>query len=344
MSCPVPGVIKHGRTRITIRRVWPTTGGRLRFEGSDDRGRVRAGSTTLGATPKVRLLAHGEDRKLPDLSTAMVGGELIVHRAGKRAVVRQDDRYVKVVRPGDAAALADAAEAGRRRAVQAGMLAPEVIEASSGQLVTSTVPGVALHSAARTATARQWWTWWAQWADRWPHLASAGNQGLERFTAADEVAVLNAAIDRALDWGALPDPTGRGREHVAEVSRAVRQVTAPQLAVVHRDLHDKQLLAGPDGIGVLDFDTACVAEPALDLANLAVHARWRATQGVWTHEQAKVACSAVAQARRTLAVPEDRCVAYAHGTSLRLAALYAFRPRWSAVAISWWEQQMRELS
>lgn len=344
MNCPVPSVIEAGRSRITIGRAWPTTRGRMRFEGTDNAGRVRAGTMTLGSIPRVKLLAYGQDRKLPDLPVAMVDGELMVHRVGKRAVVRQGEQYVKVVRPGDAAALAESAEAGRRRAVQAGMLAPEVLEAASGRLSTSTVPGAALHSAALTATARQWRTWWGQWADHWPHLVSADHRGLGIFTADDEVMVISAAVDRALAWGALPDPTGRGRQRTAEVCRAVGQVTAPQQGVVHRDLHDKQLLAGPDGIGVLDFDTVCVAEPALDLANLAVHARWRAAQGLWSREQSALVYSKVYRVARDLKVSEDRLVAYAAGTSLRLAALYAFRPRWSTVAILWWEQHMRELS
>lgn len=344
MTCPVPGVVESRGTRVAVRRAWPTTRGGLRFEGADDAGRVRAGTITLGAVPKVRLLGHGEDPKLPDLPAAMAGGELVVHRYGKRAVVRKSEEYVKVVRAGDASALAESAEAGRRRALQAGLLAPEVLEAASGRLSTSPVPGAAFHSAARTATAQQWETWWGQWADRWPHFVVADDSGLASFSAADEVAVINAAVGRALAWSALPDRTGRGRRWTAEVCRALGRVRTPQLGVVHRDLHDKQLLAGPHGIGVLDFDTVCLAEPALDLANLLVHAQWRAIQGVWSREQAIVACSAISRVRRALAVPEDRCVAYAHGTSLRLAALYAFRPRWGAVAISWWEQQMRELS
>ncbi len=344
MTYLMPEIIEADQSRITVERAWPTPSTLMRFEGTDETGRVRAGTMTLGTDSQVNLLEHGKDRKLPDLSAAMLDGELIVHRASKRAVVRRDDYYVKVVRPGDAAALAESAEAGRRRALKAEMSAPEVLRTGSGWLSTSTVPGVAMHSTAKTATAQQWQTWWEQWATAWPHFVLADQHGLDRFTAAHETNVLNAAVDRALAWGALPDPDGRGRQRTAEVCRALSESTSPQYGVTHRDLHDKQLLVGPHGIGMLDFDTSCVAEPALDLANLAVHARWRAIQGVWSADQASIACQTVRRVARNLNVPEERCAAYAASTSLRLAALYAFRPRWSNVAISWWQHQMKELT
>lgn len=344
MTGPVPGVIEAGGSLVTVKRAWPAAGQRLRFEGRDEAGRVRAGTMTLGLVPKVDLLDHGQDRKLPDLPAAMRGGELVLHRAGKRAVVRKGARYIKVVRRGDAAALAESAEAGRRRAVQAGMLAPKVLEVAAGWLSTSTVPGGELHSAARTATAQQWRNWWDQWADQWPHFVLGDHRGLTLFTAQNEATVVQAAVDRALAWDALADPSGRGRQRTAEVCQALVEVTAPRLGVAHRDLHDKQLFGGPKTIGVLDFDTACVAEPALDMANLAVHAQWRATQGVWTVEQAEVACAAVRQVAEELGVHEERFAAYAASTSLRLAALYAFRPRWRVSAIAWWDQEMRKLS
>ncbi len=343
MTCPLPAVIQSGQTGITIGRAWPTTGAEMRFEGTDDAGRIRAGTITLGATSKVKLLDHGQDRKLPDLPMAMADGELIVHRTGKRAVVCRSEQYVKVVRPGDAAQFAQSAEVGRARAVKAGMSAPKVLRSGSGWLCTSIVPGVALHSAAKTATAQQWQSWWGQWARQWPRFVLTDQQGLDQFTAADESNVLRAAVDRALAWGALPDPTGRGRQLTAEVCSSLSQFASPQSGVAHRDLHDKQLLAGPDGIGVLDFDTVCVAEPALDLANLAVHSRWRATQGVWSSEQAAIACETVRRVARNLDVPQERYATYAASTSLRLAALYAFRPRWANAAVSWWQHQMKEL-
>lgn len=344
MTCPVPEAVESGEDRVTIARAWPTTRGRLRFEGTDGQGLVRAGTTTVGPSPQVSILPHGVDRKLPDLHPVMPDGELVVHRAGKRAVVRHADRYLKVVRPGGAAALAEAAEHGRRRASLAGMLAPEVVEVADGWLSTTTVGGVALHAAAQTATPAQWRMWWGAWAGQWPALVTTDQHGLTEFTAVDEVAVLRAGVDRALAWGALPDPTGRGRERTDEVCRTLLDVTGPPVGVAHRDLHDKQLLAGPCGIGVLDFDTACVAEPALDLANLAVHARWRTAQGLWSRGQADVVVWAARRVGRALEVPEERWAAYAAGTALRLAALYAFRPRWSPVALAWWDAQMRGLS
>lgn len=345
MGCPIPQTVSSGGTEVHIRRAWPTTRGSFSFEGvDDDDGRVRAGTAASPPTAEVRLLDYGVDHRLPDLASARQTGDVVVHRAGRRAVVRRADGYLKVVRPGGAAVLAERADQGRSRAHAAGLGAPEVLDVAEGWLLMSTVPGVALHSAAQGAAPQQWHAWWQDWATRWPALVSADPCGLPAFTPADEVAVLDAGVTRALARGALTDPTGQGRARTDEVCRELAKVTEPAVGVAHRDLHDKQLLVGPDGIGVLDFDTASVAEPALDLANLAVHARWRTAQGLWTRDQADVAADAAQQAARSLGVISARWEAYAAGTALRLAALYAFRPQWHALAQSWWRQQMRELS
>ncbi len=107
----------------------------------------------------------------------------------------------------------------------------------------------------------------------------------------------------------------------------------------HRDLHDKQLLAG-DGasIGLLDFDTLTLAEPALDLANLRVHLLLRRDQGRWSPARTGVALAAVDRVLDGSGVDPERTRAYAAATALRLACVHAYRPADRAVALQWWER------
>ena len=84
------------------------------------------------------------------------------------------------------------------------------------------------------------------------------------------------------------------------------------LGLSHRDLHDKQLMysADSDTPGLLDFDTAALAEPAWDVANLAVHLELRRDQRVLDDAAVRVAESAIGDVVRELDVPEDRLWVY----------------------------------
>ncbi|MGO1899076.1 MAG: phosphotransferase family protein, partial [Brevibacterium yomogidense] len=69
---------------VAVGRAWPSADGTQLFEGRDEAGRLRAG--TFAEDGGIRLLPHATDERLPGLRP---GGELLVHRAGRRAVVRE---------------------------------------------------------------------------------------------------------------------------------------------------------------------------------------------------------------------------------------------------------------
>jgi aminoglycoside phosphotransferase (APT) family kinase protein len=96
--------------------------------------------------------------------------------------------------------------------------------------------------------------------------------------------------------------------------------------LVHRDLHDKQLVVAPDGaIGMLDLDLATAGEAALDLANLLVHLRWRTLQGVCSRARSELCREALLDGYAPDPRVRDRLTAYAAATWLRLAGVYALR-------------------
>src|SRR5699024_2132235 len=100
-------------------------------------------------------------------------------------------------------------------------------------------------------------------------------------------------------------------------------------ALIHRDLHDKQILWQPDAPpGLLDVDTATLGDPALDIANLRTHATWRELQGLWSAEQSAVVREEIDRTALRLDILPDALAAYESGTTARLACVYAFRPRW----------------
>jgi hypothetical protein len=342
----VPGTVGSGEDLLRVERAWPGRrddgSARVVVEGSDPTGRVRAAELTLGRTgrgwtpTRLRVAPYGRDDRLPGLAAVAADGTVVVHRHGRRAVVRRPDRFVKVVRPGRAAEVAARAELGRRTATTAGMSAPAVLAVSDDRVDFGVLPGRSLHELGREASLRQWCTWWSAWAERWPGLArSAGRDdaGLPTHTAEDECATLRAWVDRAVGFGLLPRPALE--ERLERVAAALTESGPDPRVTAHRDLHDKQLLADGTDLGLLDFDTVSSAEPALDLANLAVHARLRVAQGWWPADRAATVLAAVDRAAGELDVDPARLAAYAGATRLRLACVYAFRPRWAALARGW---------
>lgn len=345
---PVPGQVQLGDDVLTVDRAWPR--GRredaevILVEGRDRSGAVRAAQLRLQPSAElgwrvssIRVAPPGKDPKLPDLAEAARGGTIVVHRYGKRAVVRFADRFVKVVRQGDGPAVASAARQGEEVAVRAGFAAPEVLRSGPGLVSFSVLPGRSLHELGGVVTRSQWSRWWTHWAQLWTVLARTPvDDRLPEHTAHDEVVNLRRWLERVARLEALPTELSQQVTARAEVvTRDLVTQEAQPLVVSHRDLHDKQMLADGSSLGLLDFDTVSLAEPALDLANLWVHARLRADQGLWSHGHSEVAQEAVRDVATALGVSDERFATYAEATRLRLACLYAFRPRHRALALAW---------
>src|SRR5699024_4338860 len=81
------------------------------------------------------------------------------------------------------------------------------------------------------------------------------------------------------------------------------------------------------------------AEPALDLANLAVHARLRQAQGRWSGSATATVLDAVARVADASSVDADRMRLARRATVARLVAVYAFRPPWRETVLRWAEQE-----
>jgi hypothetical protein len=228
---------------------------------------------------------------------------------------------VKVVRPGRAGRVADGLRAAERRLGAAGRVAvPAVltVDDAAGVVRLAEVPGPTLHELLVARAPRAVVTA-GRMGDALSALAAAPGDATEAgpavHDAAAEAAVLLDWAREAARWGG-PDL----REPALAVAAALRALPARPPVLAHRDLHDKQVVAAGQGIGLLDLDTLCRADPALDRGNLHAHLHLRVLQGRCPPTLAG-ACAA------RLGADDRRAVGvYTAAALLRLAAVYTFRP------------------
>jgi aminoglycoside phosphotransferase (APT) family kinase protein len=349
---------------LRLRRAWPREPGRLQLEYLRPAGALLAGQwfadparagaialQTLRAAERhggssyayplttepggmLILQRAGADRKLPGLAPLLSrpGATLLVHRPERRAVVRLaaagGPQYARILPPERLAAglqNADTAAA----ALQGGPFAvPELLAADP-------VAGVARYAALPGQPL-------AALLDRpaLPDLIQTIGAALRTLHIAPPAALhlhsAQAEIDVCTGWinhtTALAPRLGPYlHERLALVQAALKEPAEP-LRLIHRDLYDKQLFVAAGGrLGLLDFDTLAVGEPALDLGNLIAHLELRALQGCLSLEQAQYAAAAFLKGYQPAAPTLRRLPAYLAAARLRLACVYSFRPRWAAV-------------
>jgi aminoglycoside phosphotransferase len=276
----------------------------------------------------VALQATGTDDRLPGLTAAAgaAGARLVSHRAQRRATVALPGAFLKVVRPGRVAGVAAA-----HRAVHA-VAAPAVLseDERAGVLTLRAVPGRPLHDllAGPGATAA---VLMIGAAVRCLHAQPPPAAGTGVHGPREEARVLADWLER-LAWHDSRT-AARVRERARHVLGDLAALPAGRPALIHRDLHDKQILLGDGGaVGLIDLDTLTLGDPAIDLANLAAHFDLRARQAGADLATAAAQREALLAGYGASAAQRRRVEVYERAARLRLACVYAFRPRWAAVA------------
>ncbi|PWD51529.1 hypothetical protein C8046_13555 [Serinibacter arcticus] len=288
-----------------------------------------------------RLLMHpmGSDARLPALADRLARGErIVVHRPGRRAVLRGPgaaDPYVKVTRRGRAS------DAVARHRVLAAHLAgtaraAEIREAGGDAVVLAPLPGASLlrlggDAGVPVGTLAAAWGGVGRMLRALRRAPTTGAvAGLPVHDAEAERRTALAWVGPALERGLLP---AVDRPEVEEALAELTQGTPAAEGLLHRDLHDQQVLVADDGaLGLLDLDTAARGESVLDLANLLAHLGLRERQGLLTPERREAAEAALLDALDPDEVELARTAAYVRSARLRLAGVYALRPRWRGVA------------
>ena len=287
----------------------------------------------------VLLQPGGADRKLPGLPglAAAEGANLVAHRPERRAVVRLSPpqaptTYVKLVRPRRLARTVTGA-----RLTAAGVTTPAVqaVDERAGRVTFAELPGRMLYDLLgdpRTTDA---------------HLATVSSavgdalRRLHRTTvdlplpshdATAELEVARRWVRLAAEHQLLDDRAA-DLHRLLEAAEDQLAATRPTQALLHRDLHDKQLLLDGTDVGLLDFDLAAFGDPALDVANLLTHLQLRTHQGRCSTDRARTCAAAVLDGYGP--VPGDwqhRLAAYRTTARVRLVCVYAFRPAHTAAA------------
>lgn len=331
---------------LTLRRAWPLPEGgdesrELAVELTDG-ARIRAG---WWGREGLQLLGVGQDPVLQDLGQLAGGAdgaqkaELISHRPEKRAVVRTRSspldepaaaEFIKVVPKGKAAKILDGI--GRAEPFAGPFRTPEVLHHTSSTVTFAALDGTTLHHPGEL-TAEQWVQAWSQVCQAWAIATEtprpASSSALVHRASA-EIGVLRHWFTLTRRY--LPDAEQAERS-LEIISRQLSQLNPDRLAPSHRDLHDKQLLWSPDtGPGLLDVDTACLADPALDLGNLRAHAQLRQMQRLWHPGESETVRFCIDEVAEQCGVPRESVVVYERAALFRLGLVYAVRPQYADVA------------
>ena len=296
----------------------------------------------------VLLHPQGTDHRLPAMAARIEAGEqIVVHRPGRRAVLRGSGPgapFTKVTRKRRAASAVQ-----RHRAV-AEVLGPsarlaQILDAGSDWFSLSALPGRTLLDLGtdQHVPAHLLATGWAALGSALAHLHTTGGQppaGIEAdHDARAEQATTMRWLDPVLHWQLLPDVDRPGIEDL--LSPLTRQ-SPGQLGLLHRDLHDQQVLFDVDNdagqVGLLDLDAAAWGEAALDVANVLTHLELRVRQQLLSVHRAAIAEQAFLTGLEPSATTMARVPAYRTAARLRLCAVYALRPRWRSLATRWFTE------
>ncbi len=129
--------------------------------------------------------------------------------------------------------------------------------------------------------------------------------GLPVHSGMDEARILSDWLQRCQRW--RPELAAKIAASVAHVSVALGQTSA-SVRPCHRDLHEKQILVADGVAGLLDFDTLCLSDPALDAGNLLAHLFF----------------AGVDEAPLTAHLDQPGIALWRRAALLRLAMIYAF--------------------
>ena len=336
----VPAQLEHDGELLLVRRAWADDGRGLPLELEDAAGSQLRAARLNPATGEVSVFEAGTDPRLPALARVLAedpGSEIVSHRPGKRAVVRTSDpqgrtRYVKIVRRGRTEKLL--AAIARTDSFDGPFRTAPVLASDEETVTFAELPGHLLHDGLPTED--------GTWQRAWRATLDAWTDAVETSRTRPLPPGVHGPVEEAElleDWcerADVVDPAGaqiRGRAVEAALSELSRLSDVERPALIHRDLHDKQILwleGHPPAL--LDVDTATTGDPALDAANLRAHATWRELQGIWSADQAAVMREEVDRAAGRAGIEPQVLAAYESGTIARLACVYSFRPQWRQAA------------
>ncbi|MDO4258662.1 MAG: hypothetical protein Q4C87_03995 [Actinomycetaceae bacterium] len=292
-------------------RAWPGMDRGITFESRDHSGSLRAGR--ISSAGRVHLTSAGRDPHLPTLD----GGNIVVHRFGRRAVEIQNDRVRKHFLYGKAASVAYAIDAITPAVRAAGMNIPQVMEATNEYVDIALVDGIEIGDKSCPTTA------WEMLCEMWPGFASA-DANLPIHSGADEAKVLQSWVKKARDYGTI-DRIDEVEAQAEKITGGLREGSWP-LVVAHRDLHEKQVLWDGEQISLIDVDTAALSEASLDIGNLRAHLELHHLRQAIDQDTFSARSGLIDELIHRMSIDESRLSLYLQSARLRIACVHSFRP------------------
>ncbi len=144
-------------------------------------------------------------------------------------------------------------------------------------------------------------------------------------------------LDMLADWVALtsalrPDLSEKLEWAYAQVSDQFARLSAGPLQLVHRDFYCKQLIHDGNKTFLIDFDTLCMADPAIDIANYLAHEQLSQLTGGGNAvlvDDFMGAYAAIAPLP-----PDNTLKAWHNAALLRLSCLYCIHTGWEVLPAS----------
>lgn len=343
-TSPVPlSADDDSGTTWHVRRAWPERApGRYVLEVSTPGRRGVRGARLRDGHFK---LLPPDDPRLPGLRVEAQQGELVSYRPYDRAVVRAEDRYIKIFRAGRADIAAE-------RCAQLDILldadsfrVPKILSCRSPDVIAfSAIPGPTLYEVDSTADDEAFAGAWEKWSRAWVPQVN-GPYGPAAESVLDSLPLHSAELEATKVWRTVnlwmqhnenvPDlmPLRDALRGAAEEVASNLLGSAPDpLVWAHGGLHDKQIIAtgGLSPLGLLDFDKTARAEAALDLASVDVYLELRLRENRMTPARYRTAHTQVLAAVDELHVNPARFHAYSDAKWLSLANM-PLRGRFSLV-------------
>ncbi len=253
------------------------------------------------------------DRRLPGIAAALAEGDrLIAYRHQRRAVTRNTTSFTKIVRPDRAATIVDNHEL---LVGPAGFEAPRVLQATEdGRVRIEAIGGPSLHDRLRAGVGIP--------------IGEVATALAALHDVSPSAAVPGATIDDPVRWIEIVtrmEPTRR--ESLRAVADDLPSVEPAGSALLHTDLHDKNIMLTDRGVHFIDLDGLAVGAPEIDVVNLGVHLELRALQAGREPGAARRQFENLLtayQGRRPL--DATNVAAIERQTWFRLACLYLCRP------------------
>jgi hypothetical protein len=165
-----------------------------------------------------------------------------------------------------------------------------------------------------------------------------------KFQVEGRVSIVKQAVSKAIR--ACPALRIPFKASMGGIKDLAHGISCPQPTLIHGSLYLAEFLVGDGEMTIVDFDTFCNADPAIDVGNFLGHLRWKGRQLEWSPEEARSHAETFLAAYHADMPPDlmRRIDFYTRLALLRIAARVALQPRNLALASGLLEETMRGYS